>query len=312
MKKYIFIVLLTVLLTSCVSKAEDSRFKLMTVCTIKLEAKDADNVLEKAFDLISQIEREISVNVESSYISRINQNAGKSGVKVSDDVYNLIRFSKEVSEKVDNAFDISVYPLVKLWGIGTEDERIPEAVEISKILPLIGSADIILGEDNTVFLKKEGMGIDLGAIGKGYITQKLVELFKAENVKNAIIDLGGNIYLYNREGNVGIQTPFADRGQYYTVVKVNNKAVVTSGPYERYFVSDGVLYHHIFDIKTGYPSNSNLLSCTIVSEDALLCDALSTAGFVLGEERLEEIAKIFKVDIKAVNDEGEYLNFYGT
>lgn len=313
MKKVLLYLCFILLLTSCSAKVSQTQIALGTVCTIEVEAKNADNVLKKSFELISEIEHLISANSSESEISQINQQAGKTPVVVSEETFKLISYAKQMYYETNGSFNIAIYPLVKLWSIGTIDERVPSKEEIEKVLPLLDISQLVLEEaTNKVYLNQEGMGIDLGGIGKGYVTDRLVELFNREKVKSAVIDLGGNIYIYKKESKVGIQTPFSDNGQYYTIVKVKDKAVVTSGNYERYFESNGVLYHHIFDATTGYPAPSDLLSVTIISDNATSADVLSTSGFILGSSKLQALSNKFKVEIKAVTTANEYLSFSDT
>jgi Membrane-associated lipoprotein involved in thiamine biosynthesis len=316
MKKAFFpivLLLFILLLFSCSTESAETRFALGTVCTIRVEGSKSREALDKAFSLIDAIEHEISVNVSSSAISRINENAGIESVPVSSETYALIKRAVEFSSATDGSFDAAIGPLSALWAIGTDHERKPKKVEIEAALALIDWNDIVLNDDeNSVFLKKQGMRLDLGGVGKGYVTDRLVALFDEIGVKSALIDLGGNVYIYGKEAKVGLQTPFGTSGEYYTLVSVKNKAVVTSGPYERWFEEDGVKYHHIFDSKTGYPALSDLESVTIITGDATLADMLSTAAFVKGANALSSLADEWGVEIRARKTDGTPLSVSGT
>lgn len=223
----------------------------------------------------------MSVTIKDSEISQINENAGIRPVKVSADTFYVIQQAVHFSDVEKGYFDITVGPIVKLWNIGTDKARIPSPEEIKAKLPLVNYKDIILDEKNrTIMLKNKGMSIDLGGIAKGYAADKVAQVLKKEGVKHAIINLGGDVIAIGTKpagGNwrIGIQTPFKPRGEYLGIIEVSNKAVVTSGVYERYFEKDGKLYHHILNPFTGYPADSHLYSVTIIAETSIAGDALS-------------------------------------
>jgi thiamine biosynthesis lipoprotein len=232
-------------------------------------------------------------------MDRINKNAGLNPVKVKPELIDVLEKALEYAEKSGRAFDPTVGPLVKLRGIGTDEERVPEDEEIRKALELINYREVEINrEESAVFLKRGGMALDLGAIAKGYAADETVKLLAKEGVDSAVIDLGGNIYAMGdkKEGKgggaywrVGIQDPRADRGNYIGILNVKNKSVVTSGMYERFFEKDGKRYHHIFSATNGYPVENNLLSVTITADDSIDADALSTAAFALGWEKGREL-----------------------
>jgi len=281
-----------VFLTAC-QRAEPSRAELAlgTVCFVTLYDQAKNQVYEDIFSRLCEIENRMSVNLCDSDISLINAAAGLESVQVHGDVFEVIERSVHFAKLSGGAFDPTVGPLVTLWGIGEDNPRIPSQAEIDAVLPLINWQDIELDRDKrSVFLKKPGMALDLGAIAKGYAADEAVATIRKANLKRALIDFGGNIFVYGEKRNkspwrVGIQNPLDDRGAYIGVVETREKTIVTSGVYERNFEDNGILYHHLFSPSNGYPANNGLLSVTIIGDVSMDADALSTAVFVLGYEK---------------------------
>ncbi|MEW9096187.1 MAG: FAD:protein FMN transferase [Clostridiaceae bacterium] len=286
------------LLTSCgqkVAKEEPyvtrENYLLGTIVQLKVYGENAEKAANRAMDVISNIDDLMSPSKPNSEVSQINSNSGKNYVKVSDDTLNVIKKSLYYSSLSEGAFDVTVGPLVNIWGIGTDHARVPEEKEIKEKLSLINYKDIEIDEKNkSVKLKREGQGIDLGAIAKGYAADKVKEVLIEEGVETAFINLGGNVVTLGKktdgsDWNIGIQDPLETRGGYFAIVKASDKSVVSSGNYERFFEKDGVRYHHILDTKTGYPSNNEIMATTIISEKSIDGDALSTSVFVLGLDK---------------------------
>ncbi len=266
-------------------------FFLGTVISITLYDNVTEEVFEKVFTKLKEIEDKMTINAENSEVIEINKNAGKDYVKVSDDTYYVINKGKYYSELSNGRFNISIGPLVKLWNIGSIDARVPSDSEINEKLDVINYKDVLLNEsEKSVKLNKEGMILDLGGIAKGYGADVVVELLKDNGIKYGIVNLGGNVYTFGSKPNgdpwkIGIQGPFKDRGDYVGIVEIIDKTVVTSGIYERYFEEDGKLYHHILDPETGYPVENNLASVSIITDSSIDADSLSTAAFSLGLEK---------------------------
>ncbi|MDR0638649.1 MAG: FAD:protein FMN transferase [Spirochaetaceae bacterium] len=290
-----FICLPTILLTACVPIIEESRstFALGTVCNIFLFENGKNDLYTTLFHRLSAIEAVMSANEISgvSELSQVNQNAGIRPVAVSGELITVLQRALFFANLTDGAFNPAVGPLVKLWNIGAENARLPGESEIAAALSLIDYCGIEVDEANqTVFLKYEGMSLDLGGIAKGYAADELVNILRAAGIRRAVIDLGGNIYAHGsktpkQKWRIGIQNPFSPRGEYLAVEESADETLVTSGVYERFFEENGVRYHHILDPKTGYPADSGLLSVTVIAESSLDADALSTSLFVLGYEQ---------------------------
>ncbi|HDK7139992.1 TPA: FAD:protein FMN transferase [Clostridium botulinum] len=294
--KYVTILLLCICLplifVGCNSKSEEpvsrETYLMGTIINIKAYGKNADKAVQASVDKISDIENKMSLNISTSEINKINKNAGIAPVKVSKNTFDVVKASLIYSEKSKGSFDITVEPLVSLWGIGTDKARIPSKDEINNALKLINYKDVIINEkESTVMLKRKGQAIDLGAIAKGYAADELKEVLLNYNVSSAFLNLGGNVYVLGNKPDktpwkIGVQNPLEPRGDYLGIVSVSDKSVVTSGNYERFFERNGKRYHHIFDTKTGYPAEKGLISVSIISDKSIDGDALSTSVYTLG------------------------------
>ena len=230
-----------------------------------------------------------------SGIVAINRQAGIEPVKVRPDLIGVLEKALHYAELSGGAFDPTIGPLVRLWGIGTDSERVPGDDEIAAALELVGWRDLVIDrEAGTAFLRREGMALDLGAIAKGYAADEAVRIAREGGAKRAVLDFGGNIAVLGwRDGKgaaplpwrIGIQSPLGERGSYIGILPAHDTSVVTSGVYERYFEARGKRYHHILSTADGYPVDNGLLSVTVVMERSVDADALSTAVFALGFQR---------------------------
>ena len=277
-------------------KVSSTEFALNTVITITAYGDRADEAMEAAFDEIKRIESVFSSHVETSEVSKINKSAFDSPVEVSDEVIFVLQKSLEMSKKTKGSFDISIKPLVDLWNVNSENPEIPSDGALDNAKSLVNYKDIVI-DVNKVSFKKEGMKIDLGAAVKGYCADKAVEVLKSYGIKNALLDLGGNIYAIgkNEQGGkwrIGLRDPSSPTGEHFSVEEISNLTAVTSGSYERYFEKDGKIYHHIIDPETGYPADSGFISVTVIGESSFEADMLSTAIFVMGRDEF----------VKSMND----------
>jgi len=271
-------------------------FALGTVCTITIFEKRQTGVCDEIFSRIREIEKLMSVNISSSDVSRINTAAGIEPVLVQEDTFKVIERAIYFAELSGGAFDPTVGPIVSLWGISSKP-RVPSKEEINEALPLINWHNIELDTRlKSVYLKQKGMSLDLGGIAKGYAADEAVKIIKSHKIKSAKIDLGGNIFLVGTRKDrklwkVGIQNPDGRRGSIIGYLRIPEKTVVASGVYERNFEEDGVFYHHLLSVKDGYPVNNGLVSVTIIADDSMDADALSTSIFVSGYENGISILK---------------------
>lgn len=207
---------------------------------------------------------------------------------ISEDLAALLSEGLDITKESDGAFNIAIAPLTSLWDFTAEDPRVPDDAAIQKALPLCSSDGVTIdGQDIT--LPSDDIQFDVGAIAKGYIADRLKDFLMKKGVKSAIINLGGNVLCIGSKPDgtpfkIGIQKPFADRNETEAVMDITGKSVVSSGIYERCFKQDGKLYHHILNPQTGYPYDNGLISVTIISDQSVDGDALSTTCFALGLE----------------------------
>ena len=288
-------------------------FAMDTYMTLTAYGKNADKALNEASDAIKELDALLSTEDENSEIYILNQNGS---AELSDVSSDLMRKSIEINNETDGAFDPAVYPLMKLWGFTTQQYKVPNDSEIQEILPKTDFSKIGFDANTgNVNFELSGMGIDFGGIAKGYTSAKIMDIFKDNDLTGGLVSLGGNVQVMGSkpDGNlwrVAIQNP-DENADYLGVLEINDKAVITSGGYERYFEQNGKRYHHILDPKTGSPVISDLQSVTIVSDDGTLADGYSTSLFIMGLDKAIEFWKenSDKFDmILYTNDEKLYVS----
>ena len=253
---------------------------------LRIFHEDAQNLLLQSEQLLHLYKNRFSANDADSELMEINLQAGKKAVQVHPELFELIELGKKHSIAANSHLNIAIGPLVQTWRIGFSDAKLPSEEEIQRLLKITDPEEIFLNDSNgEVYLSKEGMRIDLGALAKGYIADKLKEFLVEQGVQSGIIDLGGNILTigenptFHRPWRIVIQNPALDRGEHVAVIEVSDGSVVTSGIYERQLVVDGKTYHHIFDRTTGYPMETELASITIVAEKSVDCEIWTTRLF---------------------------------
>lgn len=287
----LFLVITALCGLGCTRAGGQAEFVLGTVCRVNLYEGGTARLYGEIFSRLREIEELMSANLAGSEVDRINQNAGIGPVRVHREVLEVIEAALGYAELSGGAFDPTVGPLVKLWNIGSEAARVPEEEEIRRALDLVNWRDLVVDrEESTVFLRRPGMALDLGAIAKGYAADEAAAIIQKNRLPRGIIDLGGNIVAYGeRRGKlpwrIGVQSPEEGRGAALGVLEVRNKTVVTSGVYERYLEAEGKRYHHILSTQDGYPAATGLLSVTIIAERSIDGDGLSTVCFALGYEK---------------------------
>lgn len=268
----------------------DRQYMMGTYVNIQIFDNDKEAVLKDAFAKVEDLAARITVDDPGSEIDKINQAAGLEPVKVSPDIYELVKSALDYSESSKGGFDMTIGPITQLWHIGFDDARKPAQSEIDETLKLVDYHKVKLDDEKqTVFLEEKGMRLDLGAIAKGFITDEVAKVLKENDVTTAIIDLGGNIYVMgdspkSAKGswNVGIQDPNQTRNKTVGSLPAKNQSLVTSGIYERNLTVDGETYHHLFNSKTGYPFVNDIAGVTIISDQSIDGDGLSTAVFSMG------------------------------
>lgn len=301
------------MLTACQNSDENKKvskdiFAMDTYMTVTAYGKNAENGVNKAVDEINRLETVLSAEKQESDIYKLNETG--SGT-LSTDTKDIVFKALEINKTTNGAFDISIYPLMVKWGFTTQKYNVPSKNEISKLLKDVDSSKIIFDEKSGNIKLKENMKIDLGGIAKGYTSSRVMQIFKEHGVTSGLVSLGGNVQALGTKTDgtawqIAIENPDKS-SDYIGVVSVKDKAVITSGGYERYFEKNGKTYHHILDPETGYPAESGLKSVTIVSDDGTLADALSTSLFVMGKEKALDYWREHKneFDTVLVEDNGD-------
>lgn len=267
-----------------------SDFLLNTFVTVTIYDSQDEALLEGSMELCREYEGLLSKTVESSEISAINNRGAETDrVAVSDATAELIAEGLEFSKLSDGAFDITIEPVSSLWDFTSGQALIPDQEELAKAVEQVDYRKVSV-DGNQVVLDSPGTRIELGAIAKGYIADRIKEYLMGEGVESAIINLGGNVLCIGEKTDgsafkIGLQKPFKDRNETIAVLNIRDQSVVTSGVYERHFEKDGVNYHHILNPEDGYPYDNGLLSVTIVSSQSVDGDGLSTTCFSLGLEK---------------------------
>lgn len=319
-KKRILLTMLLIIILSITGCTKESNgpisrteFLMDTVMTVKIFDKPQDKILDEVFSRLEDIENKMSYTIETSDVSKINQNAGIKPIKVSQETYNVIKEAIYFAELSSGAYDPTIGPLVELWNVKTEEhprESIPSITEINEKKKLVNYKNLELLEDNQVYLKEKNMKINLGSIVKGYAADEVRKVLIKNGVNSAIIDLGGNVFAHGAKAEdtpwtIGLQNPLEYTGSYLGTLRVKDKSIVTSGDYERYFIYQDKRYHHILDTNTGYPTENEITGVSIISDKSIDGDAFSTTLFVLGLEKGMELAKsIDNIDAIFVTKDG--------
>ncbi|MDD2212113.1 MAG: FAD:protein FMN transferase [Clostridia bacterium] len=297
-------------------------FLMDTLVSISTYGTDTDFLQEatqKAFleirriaDLTNRFPLPSITAAALSDVIRINEMAGIKPVVVDEDVFKMLQLAQEYNRLTEGAFDVTIGPVMDLWGFGREKQKVPTASELQKALALVDSRKLILDQKaHSAFLNKKGMALDLGAVAKGYAVEKAAQVLEKEGVEKALINAGGNIRVLGKKEKwkpwkIGIQdprTPSALMG----ILSLEDEAVVTSGDYNRTIQIAGKTYHHLLSSQTGYPVGYNI-SVTVVTRDAAQADLLSTALFLLEpQQALEFAAKLNKVEVVLVTADKKIL-----
>lgn len=302
--RLVSLTLILILLAGCrggkgsegeLKKFESTFFVMDTIVTVQFHAAEGkgEAVIDEIQGEMQRLEGILSAHLPQSDIARIDQKAGKGPVKVNPETLEVLSTALKFAEATDGAFDITLAPVLRLYNFAPKQERRPSRQELESKLPLVDWRQVEVDADQgTVYLKKEGMQIDLGGIAKGYITDAALGILAEHGIKSGFVNAGGDIGMLGskQDGSpwrVGITDPNnSEAGTFFAVVEVAGGAIVTSGDYERFFVEKetSTRYHHIIDPQTGLPA-TGARSVTVLAPSAELADLLSTAIFVMGPER---------------------------
>lgn len=293
-----------------------TEFLLDTFVSVTLYGEEDETLLKKPFDRIKELDEKLTAYKAGSDLLIIKENAGVKPVKVSEDTFQIIEKSLDYSRFSQGKFDVTINPLVQLWGIQIPEVRNPPDQEtILKTVEKVDYTKIELDKNQgTVFLKEAGMSINLGAIAKGYIADEVMAILNDEGVEHALINLGGNVLVKggknrNRPFGIGVEDPNNPGQGYIGVLSMDSGSVVTSGNYERYFTDfEGRRYHHILDPDTGYPAAVGISQVTVITDRSIDSDALSTTFFLLGVDKaLKLIERRDDVDAVFITDQNEII-----
>ena len=315
--KNIFTFILIVFLTPTNAQTVGVRDTILMGSQFKITLVDKDSIsveksINRAIDEMVRIEQLISDWKPTSQVSQVNHNAGIKPVIVDKEVLELTKRAIYFSQITNGAFDISFAAMDKIWKFDGSMEKIPTKEEISKAIEKIGYQNIIIDEENsTIFLKKDGMKIGFGSIGKGYAADKAKEKMQSLGIKAGIIDASGDMTTWGAQPNgnawrIGITNPF-NRHKMTEILSMKNAAVTTSGDYEKFILINGIRYSHIINPKTGYPS-TGLTGVTVIGPNAEMCNGFSTSIIVLGkQEGLKLINKQKDYAALLITDKGKII-----
>ena len=294
MKKHFISAMLSALLflTGCSAESspepvQGTFFAMDTVMDFTIYGESG--LIDQSESLIASLESLVSVTDADSELYAINQTG--SGM-LTEEASSLMKQALEICRRTDGALDLSIYPIVRAWGFTTGSYQVPDEAEIQALLPLVDYRKIQYDAATGTVTLPEGMEIDLGSVAKGYAGQLAAQMLREHGVQSALLNLGGNVQTVGAKPDgspwqIGIKDPQGEDAM--MVLSVEDQAVVTSGGYERYFEQDGQTYWHIMDPSTGHPADSGLISVTIVGDEGVVCDGLSTALFVMGLEKAADL-----------------------
>ncbi len=293
---------------------------LGTIVEITVADKDkprgiVNRAIKKAFTEIERIDDLLSRFKSESDIGRINADAYNRPTKVSPETISLIEKSIMFSQLSDGAFDITISPLMEIWGFEEKHKKhIPTAEQLKQALDKVGYQNIdIIKEEQSVFLAQPAMSLDLGGIAKGYAVDRAIAVLKQEGIESALVNAGGDIYALggrdkDKKWQIAVQRP-RKKDTILTVLEIEDRAVVTSGDYQKYIEIDGRRYSHIINPKSGYPCSEVPASVTVLTEDCVSADALATALFVLGpQEGIGLVNQLENTEAIVVSSQEEKLD----
>ncbi len=277
---------------------------LGTVVEIQIIDNDeqkAEDAIRKAFAEIKRIDDLFTTYNEQSPVWKIN-NSSDTLIKVDEEIYNLLVLCDSVTKISDGCFDVTLDNLTKVWGFYTDNPALPEKESILGALDLCGWKNLNLTGDATI-IKKKKVGLNFGAIAKGYAVDQAIKIIGNFGIKRALVNAGGEIKVIGQDWKIGIQHP-RDEREIIAAIKLNNNSVATSGDYEQFFEVDGIRFHHILDPKTGYPARG-VQSVTVINESNTFADALATAVFVMGKENgMKLIENLDNTEAMIIDEEG--------
>jgi thiamine biosynthesis lipoprotein len=282
-------------------------FAMDTVMSFTAYGKNCEEAVDAAMKEVQRLDELLSTGSGTSEVTQINEAGGGS---MSEDTAAILARAMDIYDSTGGLFDFTIYPVMKLWGFTNQQYHVPTEEELQAALSLVDASRI--RTDGTEVTLGEGQQLDFGGIAKGYTSAVVMDVFREYGITSGMVSLGGNVQVLNRKTDgtcwkIGIRDPQSESGDVLAAVEVENEAVITSGGYERYFEQDGNTYIHIIDPRTGYPADGDLTSVTIISEDGMLADALSTSLYIMGLEQASDYWRSYgtSFDMVLVTTEGE-------
>lgn len=285
-------------------------FIMDTVVEQTLYGPGAEEAAQAVAEGLRAFEAQVSMHRKDSEIACLNAAAGEDAVALSPAVYELLSRAKDLSLASEGAFDLTIGPLSRLWNVTGEDPHVPAEVDIAEALSLVEAEDLELLPDGSAKLTRKGQQVDLGGIAKGAASDLVRQIAKRYGVEKGYISIGGNMVLLEekplgQDFRIGIRDPQGNSSDVLCALSFYGQTMATTGAYERYFVEDGVTYHHVLDPKTGWPAQSDWLSVSVLCADGTLADYLSTTFFVLPKEKLLSCLDREDFLLVAVDREGQ-------
>mgnify|MGYP003589107805 CR=1 FL=1 len=313
---WLFVTVIVVSITGCGSQPKphkDSRFLMDTLIEITAYGSNAKEAVAEAFGEFDRIHAIANQYDANSQISQVNQAAGIGPVTVDHDLIVMVERSRTLADQLDGAFDITIGPLVELWGVGSKEDYVPGDKEINQILPLVNYRLVQVDKEaNTIYLPHKGMKLDMGGIAKGYATDRAIEVLKSKGIASALVNAGGNVRVIGQRPDgkpwrIGVQNPRVSDGIVAKLALTAWDTMETSGDYQRFFMKDNVRYAHILDPRTGKQPRE-LVSVTMVLNNSADGDIFSTALFVLGSEKgIKALEKFPAVEAVFVTVDGKVI-----
>ena len=314
MKRVLPLVLLAALLLTGCAQQEETRqvFAMDTVMELRTGGSRAADAADAAEQELYRLDALLSRTRADSAVYELNDSGA---ADAGEEVCALLADALDYADATGGAFDVTIAPVVSGWGFTTDSHQVPDQTELEALLACVGSEHVTI--DGTAITLDPGTGVDLGGIAKGYASDRVGDIYREFGLSRGLIVLGGNILAFGEKADgqpwtIGVQDP-ADPAGYAGILSLTDQFAVTSGGYQRYFEQDGKIYHHIIDPADGYPADSGLTSVTIVADNisgnGTLCDALSTALFVMGEEEAVDFWRsgVYDFDMVLVTEDGRVV-----
>jgi thiamine biosynthesis lipoprotein len=309
----LFTLIVLVLFAGCarartVQKSETIMGTEVTITVITRSSEEGESAIDEGMAELRRLDAMMSLYKDSSEITKVNLAAGKSPVRVSPEMIEVVEHAAEVSRMSDGVFDVTIGPLVVLWQMRLKEGKVPTDNEIARVRPLVNYRNIVVDRKaSTIFLKEPGMIMDFGGM-KGYTVDRVANLFRKRSITNAVIAVAGDIWVMGRREDgspwrIGVQHP-REHDKTLTVLELSDKYVSTSGDYERFVIREKKRYHHIIDPRTGKPS-TGVISATLIGDKGTFIDPLTKVPFILGPEEGMKMVRKFGAEAIIVDEQGK-------